>query len=77
MNKTWLPEHEQFVRDNAHLYNDEKLTKELNANFQKNFSVAATRKKRQRLALIKEGHRGFFKMKQLEDMSPPSGVSNG
>lgn len=74
MNKTWLPEHEQFVKDNAHLYNDEKLTKELNAAFQRNFSIAATRKKRQRLALIKEGHRGFFKMKQSDETSAEEGV---
>jgi hypothetical protein len=63
MNRQWNNEQEQFIKDYAHAYSDKQLTLELNTRFSKNFSISATRKKRQRLLLTKEGHRSFFRLK--------------
>lgn len=64
MNRVWTTEHIDFIKQNAGAFNDNKLTAELNAKFNTNFSIAATRKKRQRLSLTKIGHRSFFQLKQ-------------
>lgn len=63
MNKVWENEHIEFIKEYAGIFNDAKLTAELNAKFQTSFTMASVRKKRQRLTIIKEGHRGYFKLK--------------
>lgn len=71
MNKSWDAAEEQFIRDNAHLFSDEKLAQMLSVNFGRTFSVASTRKKRQRMGgLLKEGHRGYFKIRCNIDITP-------
>lgn len=63
MNKVWETEHIDFIKTNAGVFNDTKLTQELNARFQTNFTMASVRKKRQRLAILKDGYRGYFKVR--------------
>lgn len=67
MNKHWTTPQEKFIRDNAHVLNDEKLTAELNITFNTNFSISATRKKRQRMSLIKVAYRSHFHMRPVDE----------
>ena len=63
MNKTWTTEAIQFIIDNCDIYNDSKMAQELTNRFGRIFTTSATRKKRQRLKITKEAHRGYFKIK--------------
>ena len=63
MNKKWDQAQKEFVENNCHIFNDEKLAQELTNTFGREFTKNAVRKFRQRLGLKKEAHRSYFKMK--------------
>ena len=67
MHKIWKQEELEFIRQNAGIFNDAKLTQELNTHFNRNFTPAGVRKCRQRMGIIKEGHRSFFKIKSTNE----------
>lgn len=64
MNKKYSDEENQYIRDNASTFNDEKLAHNMSIKFNKTFSKGATRKQRQRLGIKKTGHRGYFKVEE-------------
>ena len=62
MNKIWTPQEVSYLKENAGIYTDEKLAKEMQSLFSRDFSISALRKKRQRLNIKKVAHRSYFKV---------------
>lgn len=62
MNKKYVDEENQYIKDNSTNYNDEDLARNMSIAFNKSFSKGAIRKQRQRLGIKKYGHRGHFKV---------------
>ena len=62
MNRKWNDAQIQYIKDNVATMNDKDLTRALSIKFDKNFTLSATRKQRQRLKLKKMGYRGFSKL---------------
>lgn len=60
MNKKWSQEEIEFIKNNAPIYSDDRLTLELGNHFNKAYSKGAVRKCRQRLKIKKAGYRGHF-----------------
>lgn len=67
MNRKWKTEETQFIKDNAHIYNDEKMASEMAVTFGRAFTKDSVRKKRQRLGIVKDAYRGFFKLRPQEN----------
>lgn len=59
MNLTWGKPQISFIRENAGKLKDDELTAALNQKFDENYTVAAVKKKRQRMKIAKEPGRGI------------------
>ena len=64
MNNRWSSEDKQFVREHAHNTKDKDLAKELSLRNQRNISLDAVRKLRQRLGIIKKSGRGRCELEE-------------
>ena len=63
MNKTrWTNLEVEFLKENAGLFTDLRLSQIMSKEFERSISKDALRKQRQRLAISKAGHRGYFKL---------------
>jgi len=62
-----MPSEDMFLADVAATLSDEEAVKEFEKEFNKPISLAALRKRRQRLKLHKKGFAGRFEMKKEED----------
>ena len=67
MNRKWSTEEVQFLKDNAHIHNDEQMARELSILGRREVTKDACRKKRQRLGLVKDAYRGFFKLRSPQE----------
>lgn len=63
MNIKWTLEDKQFIRDNASSTKDKDLAVALSQRNQRIISIAAVRKLRQRLGIIKKSGRGKCELK--------------
>ena len=64
MNNRWTSQDKQFIRENAHHTKDKDLAKELSLRNQRNISLDAVRKLRQRLGIIKKSGRGRCELEE-------------
>lgn len=70
MNRKWNNDEIDFIKKNACIYSDDRLTVELGTHFNKAYSKGAVRKCRQRLKIKKTGYRGHFEI--VEQSIPPT-----
>ncbi len=64
MNIKWTMKDKQFVREHAANIKDKDLAKELSVRNQRNISLDAVRKLRQRLGIIKKSGRGRCELEE-------------
>ena len=64
MNNRWTSKDKQFIGENAHHTKDKDLAKELSLRNQRNISLDAVRKLRQRLGIIKKRGRGRCELEE-------------
>jgi len=64
MNNRWNAKDKQFIREHAHDMKDKDLAKELSLRNQRNISLDAVRKLRQRLGIIKKSGRGRCELEE-------------
>ena len=64
MNIKWTMKDKQFVREHASRVKDKDLAKELSVRNQRNISLDAVRKLRQRLGIIKKSGRGRCELEE-------------